>query len=241
MRFGAKLRRVLQVTIAWLSEREPMLLVSTLLVIAGTWAFVLIAGEVMEGDTHLFDEWAVKSFRNPNDLSQPIGPPWLQEMGRDATALGGVGWLVFFTLTVAGYLWLDRKAHMSQFLLAASISGMLLTFLLKYYFARPRPDVVPHLSHVSTSSFPSGHSMVSAVVYITLGSLLSAVVARRRLKAYILCVAMMLTLIVGVSRVYLGVHYPTDVLAGWTAGLSWALACWMLAHWLQRRGDVERE
>lgn len=83
--------------------------------------------------------------------------------------------------------------------------------------------------------------MVSAVVYLTLGSLLSAVMPNKKLKVYVLVVAIVLTLIVGFSRVYLGVHYPTDVLAGWLAGLVWALFGWLVARGLQRRGAVEDE
>ena len=81
--------------------------------------------------------------------------------------------------------------------------------------------------------------MFSAVVYLTLGALLSQLVEERKLKAYFLGVACFLTFVVGLSRVYLGVHYPTDVLAGWSAGLAWALLCWMVASYLQRRGKVE--
>src|SRR5205085_9940078 len=106
-------------------------------------------------------------------------------------------------------------------------------------FDRPRPSVVPHLSHVMTSSFPSGHSLLSAVVYLTLGSLLARLVGPPRLKLYFLGVAVLLSFLVGLSRVYLGVHYPTDVLAGWAAGLTWAVLCWLLARYLQHRGAVE--
>jgi len=224
---------------AWLGDREPVVLLGTLLVIAGTWAFIAIADNVAEGDTQSFDDWAVRALRRPDELARPIGPRWLAEMGRDATALGGVGWLVSFTLAVAGYLWLDGKRHMAAFLLIAAGSGTALAFWLKSLFDRPRPSLVPHLSYVTSSSFPSAHSMLSATVYLTLGALVASVMARMRLKVYVLTLSLLLTLLVGVSRVYLGVHYPTDVLAGWMAGLTWALACWLVAHWLQRRGDVE--
>jgi undecaprenyl-diphosphatase len=125
-------------------------------------------------------------------------------------------------------------------LLISTLGGLLLSLLLKGHFSRPRPDVVPRLAEVYTSSFPSGHSMLSAVIYLTLGALLSRLVERKGLKVYILSVAMLLALLVGVSRVYLGVHYPTDVLAGWSIGLSWAILCWLVARKLQRKGVVER-
>ena len=110
---------------------------------------------------------------------------------------------------------------------------------LKMLIDRPRPSVVPHLSQTLTTSFPSGHSMMSAVVYLTLGALLSRLVAKRRLKLYFLAVAVLLTLLTGMSRVLMGVHYPTDVLAGWAAGCVWASLCWLAARQLQRRGKIE--
>ncbi len=224
----------------WLGEREPVVLLSAFLVIAGILSFIEIADSVREGETTHFDAWAVRSLRKPDDPAVPIGPRWLHEMGRDATALGGIGWLVSFTLVVAGYLWLAGKSHMATLLMVSSTSGTALAFGLKSLFDRPRPDVVPHLAHVSSSSFPSAHSMMSAIVYTTLGVLVASVVARRRLKAYILSLSLLLTVVVGLSRIYLGVHYPTDVLAGWMAGLVWALLCWLIARWLQRLGTVER-
>ncbi|CAD77479.1 MAG TPA: phosphatase PAP2 family protein [Rhodopirellula baltica] len=225
----------------WLRGREPILLVVVLLVVGGIWTFAQIAGEVIEGETKAFDEWAVRAMRQPDNPAQPIGPPFLQEMGRDATALGGIGALSLFTIVIAGYLWLDRKRHMTVFLIASTLGGLVISLSLKHLFDRPRPDMVPHLSIVHTSSFPSGHSMLSAVVYLTLGSLLASVLPRQTLRIYTLAVACVLTLIVGVSRVYLGVHYPTDVLAGWIAGLTWALSCWLLARRFQRSGQIETE
>jgi undecaprenyl-diphosphatase len=195
---------------------------------------------VFEGDTQAFDRWAVGAMREAQDPADPLGPQWVEEMARDASALGGLAWIAFSTAVIAIFLWLDGKTHMSMFLAAATISGALVSILLKSAFARPRPDLVPHLSHVYTSSFPSGHSMNSAVVYLTLGSLLASVIADVKLKIYVLAIAISLTIAVGLSRIYLGVHYPTDVLAGWLAGLVWALVCWLVARWLQRRGQVEK-
>lgn len=224
----------------WLGGREPVVLLSVLLILVVLWGFIQLADEVLEGDTHDFDIWLVERLRTPDDLSVPVGPRWVQEAGRDATALGGFLWLMFSTFATAGYLWLDRKRHLSMFLLGSAVSGYIVSTLLKAYFQRPRPDLVPHLSYVyNTTSFPSGHSMNAAVIYLTLGAMVAMSVSRKRLKLYVLGVACFITAIVGASRVYLGVHYPTDVLAGWMAGLIWALLCWLVARWLQRRGDVE--
>ncbi|MDZ4821482.1 MAG: phosphatase PAP2 family protein, partial [Planctomycetota bacterium] len=139
------------------------------------------------------------------------------------------------------YLWLDGKVHMMVFTLGAATSGVLISIGLKSLYDRPRPNLVTHLSHVYSSSFPSGHSMLSAIVYLTVGPLLAAVMPTRPLKIYVLFVAIILSVSVGLSRVYLGVHYPTDVLAGWLAGVVWSLLCWLLARWLQRRGTVEQQ
>jgi len=210
-----------------------------LILALAAWIFIELADSVVDGETHRFDPWLLRALRRPDDLSTPIGPHWLQEMARDVTALGGYFCLILFTLMTAGYLWLDKKRHLSEFLLGSAISGYLASTVLKLFFQRPRPDVVPHLAHVISSSFPSGHSMNSAVIYLTLGTLIATSVARKRLKAYVIGVALFLTVTVGVSRVYLGVHYPTDVLAGWLAGLVWAILCSLTARFLQRRGTVE--
>jgi undecaprenyl-diphosphatase len=116
---------------------------------------------------------------------------------------------------------------------------VLLSSLLKLGFDRPRPDLVAHGAQVYSASFPSGHALMSAVAYLTLGALLARVQKGRRLKLYVLAVAVTLTFLIGVSRVYLGVHWPTDVLAGWCIGSAWALTCWVLAIWLQGRGEME--
>lgn len=225
--------------VRWFGGLELASLVSLIVLVMSLWGFLELADNVLEGDTQSLDELVVLSLRQSSDLAVPIGPEWIQEMGRDATALGGIGWIVFAIFCTAGFLLLDRKPHMALFLIASTLSGVFLSFVLKNLFSRPRPDIVPHLSHVYTSSFPSGHSMLAAVTYLTLGALVSTVVKRPRLKIYVMLIAVLLTIIVGVSRVYLGVHYPTDVLAGWLAGLFWALACDLIARRLQYLGKVE--
>lgn len=235
------MKRVLSKVLTWLGVHELGVLIGLLIVVAGTWAFIEIADEVLEGETQHFDERVLIALRDPANPSRPIGPSWMAEVGRDITALGGYLMLTFVLVAVAGFLGLSGRRRTMCFLLVAVVGGYLLVMGLKSAFQRPRPDVVPHLSYVSNSSFPSGHSMMSAVVYLTLGTLLAAVVKDFRLKAYFLCVAVLLSALVGASRVYMGVHYPTDVLAGWTAGLVWSTGCWALARRLQQRGQIEHE
>jgi undecaprenyl-diphosphatase len=202
--------------------------------------FALLADEVMEGGLQAFDRKILLEMRRPGNLA-PIGPPAIQDAARDITALGGTAVLGLVTVLTAGFLVLDGKRHMALFLCCAMASGFVLGMLLKDFFNRPRPDIVPQAVAVSTSSFPSGHAMMSALTYLVLGALLARSQERAVLKAYFLLFAALLTLLVGVSRVYLGVHWPTDVLAGWTMGAVWALTSWLVARWLQNRGRIERE
>jgi undecaprenyl-diphosphatase len=218
----------------------PVLLV-ILLVAGAIWSFAELADEVMEGDSLGFDRAVLLALRSPADPAEPLGPRWLQETMRDFTALGGMAVLTMMTIAVAGYLVLTGKSRAALDVCVAIGTGILLSSLLKYGFDRPRPDLVPHGSYVYTTSFPSGHSMMSAVVYLTLGALIARVEPGMRIKAYVLSVAVFLTVLIGVSRVYLGVHWPTDVLAGWVVGAAWALLCWAITLWLQRRGAVESE
>lgn len=226
--------------LSWLGGHELGVLMAAAAVAAGVWGFAVLAGEVKEGETEAFDRAVLLSMRHGPELA-PIGPPEVQEAARDITALGGVLVLSLITAITAGFLALDGKHRMALFVFGAVGSGMVAGTLLKNLFQRARPDLVPHVVDVWTTSFPSGHSMMSAVTYLTLGALLARSRERRRLKAYFLLLSVLLTLLVGVTRVYLGVHWPTDVLAGWTAGAVWALLCWLLARWLQRRRKVERE
>jgi undecaprenyl-diphosphatase len=221
--------------VAWLGGTDLVVLCSLIVIVIGLWSFVLLAFLVSRGSVQRFDDRVILSLRNPQDPADPWGPAWLGEIGRDLTALGGIAALCLITAAVTGYLLICRKYHALWFLLGATLSGLLLSGLLKNLFDRPRPQLVPHLSHVTTTSFPSGHSVLSAVVYLTLGSLLARLVQRRRLKLYFLGVGLFLCFLVGVSRVYMGVHYPTDVLAGWSIGLAWAFLCSLVARIYRQR------
>jgi undecaprenyl-diphosphatase len=210
-------------------------------IVAGVWGFALLADEVLEGGTQAFDQKLLLAFRHNDATHAPLGPPSVQEAARDITALGGTAVLTLVTAIAAGFLALDGRRHMALFVCASVLSGQAAGTILKDLFQRARPELVPYTAYASGASFPSGHSMMSAVTYLTLGALLARSQGRIRLKAYFLLVAIVLTFAVGVTRVYLGVHWPTDVLAGWTAGAVWALLCWLTARWLQARRTLERE
>ena len=229
------MRHVFNRFVLWLGGHDYLVLIAVLLIVGGVWGFIALMDEVREGATQHFDEWAIRTIGAYN------GPPMLEEIGRDITALGGVTVLTLVTLAVAGYLHLQRKWGALIFLLIATVGGAVLSGVLKHFVDRPRPDLVPHRSYVVTTSFPSGHSMLSAVVYLTLGALLARFTRDLRLRVYFLSLALTMTFLVGVSRVYMAVHWPTDVLAGWTAGCVWAILCWTVARILQQRGAVEKE
>jgi undecaprenyl-diphosphatase len=210
-------------------------------VVCAVWAFAELADEVIEGSTRNLDRDLLLLLRRPGDVAEPRGPAYLEEIGRDLTALGGVAVLTLSILAAAGFFLITRRFGAMLYLVAATGGGMALAGLAKAAFDRPRPDLVPHGSLVYTASFPSGHSMMAAVVFLTLGALIARALPRRRQKIYALSVAVVATVLVGVSRVYLGVHWPTDVLAGWIAGAGWAVACLLVARALARRGMVHAD
>lgn len=220
---------------------ELYALIGVLLAAMATFAFVEIAGHVLQGNTTAFDRPLMLALRSASNITDPIGPRWLEEVARDITALGSNVILVIVTASVAVFLLLAHKRGAAWLVLASVGGGAALSSLLKLGFQRSRPDLVPHAVEVYTASFPSGHAMLSAVTYLTLGALLMRVQPGWAVKIYILSLAVLITFLVGVSRVYLGVHWPTDVLAGWSIGAAWALLCWAVALWLQRAGQVEKE
>jgi undecaprenyl-diphosphatase len=213
-----------------LSASELWTLASLLFCAGGLWAFVELADEILENESHAFDETLLLLLRSA-DPADPIGPAWLEHAMRDITALGGYTVIILITAAAIGYLAILRQWPSIILVVASLAGGVIINNALKYWFERPRPDLVAHLVEVQTLSFPSGHAMLSAVAYLTLGALIAQVQPRRRLKLYVLSIGVALTLLIGSSRVYLGVHWPTDVLAGWCLGAVWAMACWLAARW----------
>ncbi|HET7710209.1 MAG TPA: phosphatase PAP2 family protein [Sphingomicrobium sp.] len=225
--------------LASLGKHEVGILIAVFICASMLWAFGFIAEEVVEGDTHDLDMAILMALRTPGTPTDLLGPPWFEEMMRDITALGSYAFIIIILTAAVGYLLLVRKWALALLTLGAVLGGMLISNLLKMGFDRPRPDL-DHATRVFTPSFPSGHAMLSAVTFLTLGALLTRVNVDWRAKVYFLSVAILLTIIVGFSRIYLGVHYPSDVLAGWCVGSAWALICWSVALWLQSRGQVEQ-
>jgi undecaprenyl-diphosphatase len=223
----------------WLRSHELRVVVGTLIVVIGAGGFIVLANLVAQGHTQDFDDWGVRDLRCADNLATPIGPHWLTAAAQDVTALGGVTVLFSVTAAAIGFFALSRKFTSLGLILAVVVGGLVISLLLKTHFERPRPHLVPYLCAVDSSSFPSGHSMMSVVVYLTGATLLSRMTRRRRLKLYLLASATLLAGLIGASRIYLGVHYPTDIMAGWIAGLVWVAFCWLLARRLHRPGAID--
>lgn len=200
-------------------------------------AFAFVADDVMEGETQAFDNAVLLAFRVPGHPETPIGPHWLVEAIRDVTALGSFSVLGALVAIVVVYLLLVNQRGKAVLILGSVISGTIVSTVLKYLFDRPRPDLTG-VAEVFTSSFPSGHALVSAVTFLTIGAILAAATKIHRLRIFYVVTAILLTLIVGSSRVYLGVHYPTDVIAGWSLGAAWALGAFIVARLLRHRNKI---
>lgn len=221
-----------------LSRRyDFLMLLAGLSVVVGIWIFFEVSEAVRAGKTRDLDEWVLLVLRDPINPHLPRGPAWLVSAARDITALGSYSILGLTVLVAAGYFGLHRRLNAMGLILLAGISGAFLNNLLKLLFGRPRPETA-ELLFLQTFSFPSGHAMLTAIVYLSLGALVAGMEPKRKARIYTLSVAMFITFLVGASRVYLGAHYPTDVFAGWTAGLIWALLWWIAARALERHGGL---
>ncbi len=218
----------------WRRVREIVPIAALLGVSLPLLIFAWIADEVGEGDARAFDQSILLSLRT-GDPADPIGPRWFEGWVVDISALGGFAVLGLATLLAVGYLLAEKRRADALLLLFATIGGTAISEGLKLGFNRPRPDLVAHIVETTSMSFPSGHAMLSAVTYLTLGALIARAQARRRLRGYVLGAVILVTLMIGASRVYLGVHWPTDVLAGWCLGAAWAMLCWSIATQLGLR------
>jgi undecaprenyl-diphosphatase len=205
---------------------EPKILSSIVVASLALWFFVEVAENVIEGDTRYFDTEILIALHSTGFSNRD----WFIELVRDISGLGSIGVLGLLVFASIIFLVISNRSKTALFVTLATLSGAILSTLLKLGFDRPRPDLIPHLTHTYSTSFPSGHAMVSAVVYLTLGTLLARVVSGVWSRIYVMAVAFILTGFIGLSRLYLGVHWPSDVLAGWTAGAVWALLWWTIAN-----------
>jgi len=197
-------------------------------------AIFKFASEIAEGDTMAFDVAVLRAMRHAAGPDTPLTTFML-----GMTHLGDAITLIVLVLLSAGFLFTARKQGMALFLILATTAGFLLVQFLKRVVDRPRPDVVEHWTSFANASFPSGHAANSAIIYLTLAVLIARSVTSRALRIYVVMAAMLLTFVIGLSRLYLGVHWPTDVLSGWIVGAGWAMACSSLAWWLQARRTIE--
>lgn len=186
------------------------------------WAgFLLVTTLVKTGHCAAFDAAGLRFWREAGDLADPRGPRWLPEAVRDYTALGGTLLRNLFALgAVVALLFLKRRRHAVRFFVTVC-SGWIVTDTIKALVQRPRPTIVPHLTNAGGTSFPSGHSFNSAVVYIGMALTFAALGSDRTIRRTLVASAVVLTLLVALSRVWLGVHNPTDVIAGWLGGTGW--------------------
>ncbi|MFN3514205.1 MAG: phosphatase PAP2 family protein [Phenylobacterium sp.] len=219
-----------------LAARQESRALAVLLAGAGSlWAFLTLADEVTEGETDAADRWLLLALRNPADPADPLGPRWFEEAMRDVTALGGFT-LLTFTVVVATLLLIFHDRRREALVFAATvILAQVSSELTKALFDRDRPALVAHGGYVYSQSFPSGHSTMAAVTFFTLATVVASVEARKRTKALIYGLAVVFVVLVGVSRVYLGVHWPTDVAGGWALGAAWAMAAWLVLGFIRVR------
>lgn len=229
------LRRRLAAAGRWLKGVEFSLLLTLVAILGGIWLFVVLGNATTGVDPHRLDAGILLALRDPGDTDEPVGPEWLEVAMRDITGLGGSAVVVLLTLGVLGYFLLRREWHLAALLLLTVAGGGILTNSLKFVYDRPRPELVPALTYYLNPSFPSGHSAVAAATYLVLGSLIARAQTDRRLKAYSVLLGIVLALLVGFSRVYLGVHWPSDVLGGWLLGAVWATFALFVSRWWRRR------
>ena len=228
--------------ISHLLRREQRLLALFLGVAALVLAALKLASEMLEGDTLALDRTLLIALRQPGDLGTPIGPAWLPGTVIDITALGGTTNLTLISVLAIAFLLLLGRFRHAIYMAAATGGGSIFGKVLKLHFARERPEVVPHLIEVHSLSFPSGHALNSAIVYLTLAVLVARELDQRRMRIFVVGAASLLVLLIGFTRLYLGVHFPSDVLAGWMLGASWALTMGMVADLLHRisvRGRIK--
>jgi undecaprenyl-diphosphatase len=187
------------------------------------WVFGEMVDDTPKGDFSAWDELIVRWVRGGADNSR--GATAIAGFARAITVLGSVTGLAVVVASGLAWLAVRRRWRAALFLGVATGGAALAIALLKQHFMRTRPEVVPHLVEEGSWSFPSGHALGSAAIYVTLSVVIAARWRTRWGQMALIAAAFLLSFLIGVSRIYLGVHYPTDVLAGWSAGTAWAIVC----------------
>lgn len=216
--------------------RTEIAALGALMVIAfGVMTFVEVADDMTEADGQAFDHSVLMAMRPyADDPGRPWGPWWLKEAADDITSLGGISVLGLFATIAVIFLVIQRK-RLSALLLVVGLGvGVMLSEGLKSVFERERPPVAYQAVETINASFPSGHALLSAVFYLSLGVMLTRAFPQRRFKAFVLGVAILMTLLVGITRIYLAAHWASDVFAGWSVGAAWAMALWLISYAIDR-------
>lgn len=214
---------------------EPRLLLLLGGAAAGAWGFLAVAGEMTEGETLGVDRKLLLLLRTPGDPAAPLGSRSFAAAMRDISALGSSAVLTLVTVVAALAFVLHGRLRRALVLVGTVIAATATSQWLKDVYDRPRPELAPHGAYVDSASFPSGHSMLSAVTYLTLAMLVASVESRTSAKLMVFAVAFAIMISVGFTRVYLAVHWPSDVLARWCAGAAWAFAGWLALTWTVKR------
>ncbi|WP_293797384.1 phosphatase PAP2 family protein [uncultured Bosea sp.] len=194
--------------------------------------FLGLALLIVSGHSFSVDTTLIMLFRDAANPAVPLGPAWFHEAVRDMTALGSFVGLFFMALTATLALWLCGYRHLAIGLVVSLVAAFLASTVLKIAIARQRPDIVEHAALTFTASFPSGHAFLSAATLLTIASFVGLATRRTDIARFCMVMAVILTGLIGLSRIYLGVHWPTDVLGGWCLGMVWSSVA---TAWLGRR------
>jgi len=221
----------------WL-RRHARLVISLGAIAVMVISFLVLASEVAEAETETMDHAILRSMRDAD--GDPVGPRWFERAVVNLSALGSGAVATLIVILAAGYLFLAKRPRHAALVIVCALGTSLAVTTLKAGYERPRPTVVEAIQEEVGLSFPSGHTFLASALYPTLGALAAGTLRRRRLQIYVFAAAAVLALLIGFTRVYIGVHHPTDVLAGWCLGLAWAIACGEGSRLLQREGVVEQ-
>jgi undecaprenyl-diphosphatase len=235
--------KLLQQPWRWLWARlralEARTLIAIMLIAAGLLAFLRLGDAVRAGRTLDLDRRIILALRDPANPGQPRGSFWTRNILHDLTALGGVGVLTLTVLVATIFLWVNGRRRHAAVLLGTVTAATVIGEMIKSAYHRPRPDLVAYGDYFSESSFPSGHSNIATVVWMTLALIVASLERTRIGKATAFVAGGFISLTAGASRVYFAVHWPSDVVGGWILGSGWALMAWLvLGAWTK---DPARE